>query len=129
MKSAKPWEPFRAAFKKRFDFITVEDIARAHINASWKSLQGWEELDDIDIYNELNRLRRIAGKELFIVTDALYPNNGPIKIGSKDLPDLVTNHLSIYGECFFDGDAAIISIDNKEIWAFHHEGVFSYISL
>lgn len=133
MKRTELWELFETAFKKSFgfSFISVENIIRtvekSKIDINWKCLTDWESLDDIDIYNELNQLHKIVSEEVYVITDASYYNYGPIKINGDKLSDFVTSYFATYQECFFNLEVAIISLKTREIWVFHHEGVFAYI--
>ena len=127
------WESFKALFKScfGFDFRAVEDIVvaldSAKIKIDWHSLSNWEGLDDLDILHKMLKLH-VIDDEVFVITEASYDNsNGPFQLKAEELEAFVTNHLSQYGECFFNGDVAIVSLKNKSVWAFHHEGFFAYI--
>ncbi|WLQ16426.1 hypothetical protein O5O45_10895 [Hahella aquimaris] len=127
------WESFHALFKScfGFDYRSLEDIVAAlesaNIKIYWHSLSNWEDLEDLDILHEMLKLHVIDG-EVFVITEASNDdNNGPFQLKAEELEAFVKNHLSQYGECFFNGDVAIVSLKNKSVWAFHHEGVFAYI--
>lgn len=127
------WKKFKALFENcfGFKFQSLEDVVdaldSAKILVAWHSLSDWENLDDLEIFHKLLGLQAVKG-DVLVITEASYYNNyGPFQLHAKDLEQFVVNHLSQFGECFFNGDVAIICLNTKSIWAFHHEGYFAYI--
>jgi len=127
------WESFKSLFKNcfGFDFRALEDIVTALDSigrkVNWNRLDNWEDLDDIDILHQVLNLH-VIDDEVFVITEASYNESaGPFRLQPHELESFTINHLDKYGECFFNGDVAIINLKTKSVWAFHHEGVFAYI--
>lgn len=94
------------------------------LEPNWTRFEGWEDLDDSTIYRRLTHDVKPEGL-LHVVTDASSSKIlSGFEIDSCDIERLVTDHAAIFGECFFNIDTLIFSIEQKLAWILHHEGVF-----
>ena len=99
------------------------------IESKWYDIEDWESLDDLTILGYLEELKPFRG-ELLVVTEASYFNDklGPFQVNAVDMKQFVNSHLESFGECFFNGDVIIVSINDKLVWIFHHEGMYTLIN-
>jgi len=105
--------------------LTPDEITAGLPNFAWASLPNWETLSDLDIAKQTGLLRGPMTGELLIVTEASFGAGcGAFLLDGPNLGAFVVGHLSRYGECFFNGDVIILAPQGKEIWLFHHEGVY-----
>lgn len=127
------WEIFGALFKKSFgfEFKSLEDfinfLSGKNSELKWYNLNGWETLDDNEIFKNLNDLREITGV-IYIITEASYRNNlGPFELKGEQLSSFIEGYTEQCSECFFNGDVVITNLVKRLLWIFHHEGVFTFI--
>jgi hypothetical protein len=124
-----PWANFYNFIKKwsNVEFRKVDDLDTG--NLSWLTANRWEELDDLEILQFLADLRHFEGK-LLIVTDVSYGKKfGPFEIDAVCIQSFVKQYKVDFGECFFNGDVLIVSLDLKLVWIFHHEGIYGLVDL
>ena len=108
------------------DAISFVDFTNKCDGAGWHNLDSWESLDDINILNFLTADNKPNG-ELYIVNEVSY-KMGAFLINYLNLTKLVSNHLSLFGECFFNGDVVILQKDRSTVWVFNHDGFYKVIS-
>ena len=127
--AAIDWKSFNTLLERIFQtkFVSIENLCKLVAKENWLSVPNWENLDDIQLYNLLEKIERPQG-DLYVVTEAAYrKSKGPFCVSSDEIRGFVEEHLNTFGECFFNGDVLILSVDQNTIWIFHHEGVYSTI--
>ena len=121
------WSEFKSLIKQHFNrqFVKIDDLFTD--DSIWYSLENYDELDDIEIYNCLDSIKKFKGI-LYVVTDASYQQNlAPFIIHSNNLKKFVEKHYETFNENFLETDVLIISFELNLAWIFHHEGVYSVI--
>jgi hypothetical protein len=123
------WQNFNNLIKQCFNinFRKVDNFFMP--NTVWHRLNGWEQLEDVEIFQYLADLRAFEGM-LFVITDACYQDSmGPFHLNATNINDFAKDHLNNFGECLFNTDVLVISIELKLVWIFHHEGVYGLVDL
>lgn len=121
------WDNFKLNIKNNFDidYIKIDDLFVAGTN--WVSLEDWEDADDLELLDCLSRLKPMEG-ELTIVTEASYKKNlGPFCVKASGIREFVLAHYKNFEDRFFETDVIIANNEKKEIWIFHHEGVYAFM--
>jgi len=109
---------------------TPDAIASALPGLDWKALPDWEEQRDDEIAARSGLYDIAFSRALFVVTEAsLASGQGGFVVDARDLAQLVEQHLSYFGECFFNGDVVIVEPEGRRVWLFHHEGQYVTISV
>ncbi|SHO55005.1 hypothetical protein [Vibrio quintilis] len=98
-----------------------------NISCEWIPLHDWESLADIHILENLPSGSDFSG-DLYILAESSY-KHFPYKVASDDMVCFASQHLSYSGECLFNGDLLIFNPVTKEVWLFHHEGLYSNFRL
>jgi hypothetical protein len=107
----------------------VNNIEINNSKINWLPLKEWESLDDVEIYRHLEELEKPEG-EVYVISEITYlKQDGPFKLNATYLKKFITQYLDRFHECFFNGDALIFSIEHKQIWIFHHEGIYALVKL
>lgn len=92
-------------------------------------IESWEELSDEEILASLDINDFLEG-EIYIITDLSYVKNlGVFVVTPENINDLVTNYLTFYKECFFNGDVVVISPNVRKMFVFDHNGILSCYNL
>jgi len=103
--------------------LTPDAIVGPPGSVSWQCVQNWEAMTDEALAATTGLTQLGLQGSLIIVTEASFtPGRGALMIDSSDLAALVSEHLSLYGECFFNGDVIVAEIQGARVWLFHHEG-------
>lgn len=107
------------------------DVLNANISALvWDPLSDWESLGDTEIAKTTGLLGWFSQGTLVVVTEAsIFGGVGAFVIPASKLTSLITEHLRLQGEAFFNGDVVILAPDAPAIWMFHHVGVFARVRL
>jgi hypothetical protein len=131
--SLMPWDSFQKEFRDKFQFnfnsidYVLDQLSQKNIFIKWNNLDNWEDIDDLEIFYCLKKIKNPEG-QLIIITESSYKKKlGPFKINASDIEFFISNHLTEFSECFFNGDAQIISFEHKSMWLFHHEGQYTFI--
>ena len=124
-------ERFLEIFKTRkFRFDNwIEQLELKHGKIAWQKLVNWEDLEDSEILKSFEDIELFAGK-LYAITDlSNIKACGPFEIGEDNIFRFALEYYNYFGECFFDGDVIILSLDTKKAWIFHHEGAYAVSKL
>ncbi len=129
------WKEFEQKFQENFGFhcVDMKDIEiymeKMKPEVEFYPLMGWEAMEDTEILDECGFADKSSG-ELYVITEISYKKEcGPFKIEGQKLKELVAEHLDLFGECFFSIDVLIVSFSKKEIFIFHHEGVYATLNM
>ena len=110
--------------------LTPDEITVRLPSFAWASLADWELLDDHDIAKQTGLLREPLMGDLLIVTEVSFgAGGGAFFLEGSSLGTFIDSHLLRYGECFFNGDVIILALEGREVWLFHHEGVYMHAML
>jgi hypothetical protein len=133
--STLEWDDFYNLIFSHFEFNfksideMINKIEIHNDKIQWLELKEWENLDDIEIYNTLEKLET-PEDEIFVISEISYiKETDPFRLKSSCLRKFIMQYLSRFHECFFNGDVLIFSIRHKLIWLFHHEGVYALVRL
>ena len=86
------------------------------------TIANWENKSDIEIINIIQNTIYLSNS-IYIITDISYINNvGIFNLEMKDINRFIRIYFSLYSECLFNGDVFFISITNKNILMFQHDG-------
>lgn len=127
------WAEYHSEIKEYFNNkpSLIDDyeemVKRNEKDVIWNSMIGWEEMDDVYLLTQLSDLQPFNGELLIVTHRSCFPNMSPFKVDANNIVEFAQKHLEIFGECFIGGDTIIISKENKQMWLFHHEGVYTYI--
>jgi hypothetical protein len=116
-------------FGRRPSALTPDAIAAMRNDVKWKPFPGWESMSDTEVGIRSGLYAtRFAGVLLVVTEASLASRIGAFEVHAQELGTLVSQHLTRYGECFFDGDVIIAERDGSRIWLYHHEGLYAEIS-
>jgi hypothetical protein len=110
--------------------LTLDAITARLPSFVWASFPDREIRGDLDIAERSGLLRKPMMGNLLIVTEASFDaGGGAFVLEGTNLGTFIDTHLLRYGECFFNGDVIILALEGKEVWLFHHEGVYMHAML
>lgn len=113
---------------KSFDEL-VNTLENRFHDFEWKTLIGWEEMEDSEILEHLTSLNSFKDK-LIVITDVSYKfQYGPFGVAANNISSFANEFWSNFGECMFNGDTIIINDCEKIIWLFHHEGLYTSLKV
>lgn len=113
---------------KRLHQPTPDAVASAVGQIDWKDCAGWEQCTDAEISKNSGLLQVSFGGHLLVVTEAaLTQGNRAFVVEAADLAKFVEQHLTRFGECFFNGDVLVVDSAGTRLWMFHHEGLHATI--
>lgn len=94
-------------------------------NGHWIHLDNWENLSDEEIFENIEKVCTSLAN-VYVINEVSYRDGmGAFSLTHNQIKSFVANHLSIFGECFFNGDILVVSMDEDSILAFHHEGIYA----
>lgn len=94
-------------------------------NVRWSRIDDWEEMSDLSILESLVQFDSIAG-EVCVIDEASYRDDrGAFRMEPDQLRDFAENHLKLFGQSLFNGDAFFFCPKNGRMTVFHHEGVWA----
>ncbi len=108
---------------------TISEIIKQleYMACDWMTIADWEEISDQELYQNLENAKAPSGM-LLIVTEVSYRTTlGAFKVADSDVKQFVAEHLSRFGECFYNGDVLIVSKEQSTVWLFQHEGIFAVL--
>lgn len=115
--------------------LSPDDIS-SHANQPSSSKTVTEYLDWIHVPDEqlwalLASVKIDSMERVTVVTDASFGQRayGPFELDGAEVDDFVRAHLSVCGECLFDGDVVLIRPETGRVDLFHHEGIFIHIAI
>ncbi len=113
--------------------LNPDDIS-SHANQHGTSQTVTEYLDWIHVPDEQLWSLLVSGKidsmeRVTIVTDAsFFRAYGPFELDGTEVDDFVRAHLSVCGECLFNGDVVLIRPETGRVDLFHHEGIVTHVA-
>jgi hypothetical protein len=109
--------------------LTPHAIAATMVGLTWVPLPDWESMADAEVAMRSGLYAAPLAGVLLAVTEAsLASRIGAFELDAGELGVLVSQHLSRFGECFFNGDVIVVERDGGHIWLFHHEGQYTLAS-
>ncbi|MDP4177254.1 MAG: tetratricopeptide repeat protein [Bacillota bacterium] len=122
-------------YKKSIDIDNTIPEVHLNLGICYSKLEEYKAaIDEFDIaynlnnkFNQLSDLQPFKGELLVVTHRSWFPNMSPFKVDANNIVEFAQKHLEIFGECFIGGDTIIISKENKQMWLFHHEGIYTYI--
>lgn len=96
-----------------------------------KEYWDWIHVPDEQLWGLLASVKIDSMERVTVVTDASFGQRayGPFELEGTEVDDFVRAHLSVCGECLFNGDVVLIRPETGRVDLFHHEGIFIHIAI
>ena len=115
-------------FGRTPEAATPDAICELASAVRWTRVADWESVEDTDLARSTGLFSIPFVGAVVVVTEYCFTSGfGGFLVAAAGLEQLVQTHLDVYGECFFNGDVAIVEADGSRVWMFHHEGAVALI--
>lgn len=86
-----------------------------------KKIEGWESKKDIDLLMEIEPEKYLSN-DVIVLNDMLFYEKFALLVQLDKIKAFLLDYFSEYHESFFNGDVIFISILNKKLLQFNHDG-------
>ncbi|MEX9785353.1 hypothetical protein [Providencia manganoxydans] len=86
-----------------------------------KKVDGWESKTDIDLLMEIEPEKYLSN-EVIVLNDMFFYDKFALLVQLEKIKVFLLDYFSEYHESFFNGDVLFISILNKKLLQFNHDG-------
>ncbi|MGC5905820.1 hypothetical protein VU602_17290 [Providencia stuartii] len=86
-----------------------------------KKVEDWESKKDIDLLVDIEPEKYLLGN-IIVLNDILFYNKLVFLVQLEKIKAFLSDYFNEYHESFFNGDVLLISIINKNLLQFNHDG-------